>query len=211
MESGDAGAARTQLLANGTLLFAVLAPAALGMALTAHGIAETMVGADYVDAVAALAPWMALGSFFAAIRADFLDHAFQLGHRPNLQIHVTAVAAAIAIGLCLWMIPARGPVGAAIAISIAMGVSCVHAIIAGRGAYRLPLPVAGIARIAAACGVMALAVLAVPGSGAPAFMIQVAVGGLAYGVAAAALDVLGVRARLIALAMSSLHRPLKLP
>ncbi len=46
VESGDPAAARQQLVANLSLLFAVIAPAALGMALTADGLAQTLVGAQ---------------------------------------------------------------------------------------------------------------------------------------------------------------------
>jgi O-antigen/teichoic acid export membrane protein len=195
VESGDAGKAQRQLLANGSLLLAVIAPACLGMALTADGIANALVGHKFSPTVALLTPWMAAGAFFAGMRAHFLDHAFQLGRRPGLQVWVTTAAAVIAIGLSIYLIPRYGPVGAAIAVTIAMAASCVHATIAGRFAYPVPLPLATGVRVVAACIVMAVLVKAVPGRGLTTFSIQVIVGVLAYGAAAFALNVIDLRSR----------------
>jgi len=197
VDSGDAEAARRQLLANGSLLLAVLAPAALGMALTAHGIAVATVGPDYVEAVAALGPWMAVGAFFAGFRAHYLDHAFQLGRRAPLQIVVTGLAAAITLLLSLWLIPTQGAIGAAMAVAVAMAVSCLHAIWAGRRAYPLPLPADAAWRIVLACALMGLCVMLVPGSGIARLLVQVALGAAVYGAACLALDVLGLRSRLL--------------
>jgi O-antigen/teichoic acid export membrane protein len=186
-------AARQQLLANGTVLLAVLAPAAVGLALTAHGIAAILVGPRYVDAATILTPWLAAGAFFGGIRAHFLDHAFQLGHRPDLQVHVTAVAAAGAIGLGWLLIPRYGPVGCGAAMTAAMAGSCLHARIAGTRGYPLPLPLAAGVRIGLACAVMALVVTAIPDGAAPAVLLRVIAGGVSYSVSVIALNVLDLR------------------
>ena len=195
VESGDAERARLQLIANGSLLLAVMAPACLGMALTADSVAHTLVGHKFTAMVAQLTPWMAAGAFFGTIRAHFLDHAFQLGRRPGLQVWVTSVAALVAIGLCFVLIPRFGPVGAAMAVTVAMGVSCVHALISSRLAYRVPLPLSTTIRVLAACVFMGILVRLVPGSSLPAFIIQVVVGVLAYVSAAFALNVIELRSR----------------
>ncbi len=193
VESGDPVAARRQLLDNGTLLLLVMAPASLGMALTAHGLAVTLVGPRYVASVSMLTPWLAIGTFFGTIRAHFLDHAFQLGRKPHLQIRVIGVAAIIAISLSFWLIPRIGSEGAAIAVAIAMAISCVHARIEGASAYPMPLPVSGAVKIAVSCFVMALSVHALAGDTVMEFILQVAVGGFVYATSIMALNVLGVR------------------
>jgi O-antigen/teichoic acid export membrane protein len=195
VESGDAGRARRQLLANGSLLLAVMAPSCLGMALTADGVANTLVGHKFAPMVAVLTPWMAAGAFFGTMRAHFLDHAFQLGRRPGLQVWVTCVAAVVALGLSVFLIPRYGPVGAAMGVTAGMAVSCVHAAIVSRFAYPVPLPVATAIRVLAACVFMALLVRAVPGSGTLVFIIRVTVGALAYAVAAFALNILDLRSQ----------------
>jgi O-antigen/teichoic acid export membrane protein len=193
VESGDPLAARRQLMQNGTLLVAVIAPATVGMAVTAHGIAATVVGAEFVPGVTALTPWMAATAFFAAMRAHHFDHAFHLGRRPFPQVIVAAVAAILSMGLSALLIPSFGAIGVGIGTTVAMVVGCVHSYLAGRSAYRVPIPVAGTIRVALACAVMAAVVLMIPYRGLGSFILQIAAGAATYGVAAFALDVMGVR------------------
>ncbi|MBS0559424.1 MAG: lipopolysaccharide biosynthesis protein [Proteobacteria bacterium] len=196
-ESGDPAYARRQLLDNGTLLLAVIAPASLGMALTAHGIASLMVGPQFVDGVAKLTPWMAATGFFYALRAHYFDHAFQLGRRPTLQITVAATSAAVSVGLCMLLIPKYGPVGAAIATTVAMSTGCVHAYIAGKAAFPVPLPYSGTARVAIACAAMSVVVLVIPSHGTIGLFLQAGIGALVYGAVAFALNVVGARVAII--------------
>ncbi|MEI9983991.1 MAG: oligosaccharide flippase family protein [Aliidongia sp.] len=70
IERGDAAEARDQLVRNASLLLAVLMPAAIGMALTAPGIAHSLVGARFEPMVARLTPWMAMGGLLGSFRAQ---------------------------------------------------------------------------------------------------------------------------------------------
>jgi O-antigen/teichoic acid export membrane protein len=196
VESGDLAAARRQLLDNSTLLLAAMAPVSLGVALTAKGIAITLVGSQYADAVSTLTPWMAASAFFTSIRACYFDQAFQLGHRPFLLIRVLGAAAVISIGLAYWLIPRMGPEGAAIAITISAAAGCILARIEGTAAFPLPLPIAAAGKILLACGVMALAVLSVKGNTQIHFVIQVVVGAFAYSASLVALNLFGLRERI---------------
>ncbi len=200
VESGDHAAARRQLLANGTLLLAILAPASLGMALAGNCMATTLVGAKFVTGVAALMPWMAASAFFGCVRAYHLDHAFQLGKRPYMQIWIMGLAGVIAIGLSVYLIPREGPIGAAIAVTVAMAVSCVHAVIAGRYAYPLPLPIAASVRIGFCCAAMALVVVHLPDSGWGGLFLRGALGSATYALAAIAVNLLDTRERAIGIA-----------
>jgi O-antigen/teichoic acid export membrane protein len=202
VDAGDPAAARRQLEANGTLLLAVLAPAAIGMALTAPSIAATLVGPHYVATVAALPPWMAAGALFAGFRAHYLDHAFQLGRRPLGQIWVTAGGVLVTLTLDVLLIPRLGPIGAAIAVAIGAVTSMIHAGWAGRAAYDLPLPLRAAWRIAAACIAMGAGVLLVPAS----LGFQLAAGSLTYAAAAIALDIMGLRGPTLALLAKTLRR-----
>jgi O-antigen/teichoic acid export membrane protein len=195
VERGDEAAARDQLVRNASLLLAVLAPAALGMALTAPGIAHSLVGARFEPDVARLIPWMAAAGLLLNLRTNYLEHAFQLGQKPLLQVWVTAVSGGLAVLLAAMLIPRDGAVGAAIAVTIAGGVGCIHALLAGRYAFHLPVPTGQVVRILTACAAMALVVLAVPAAAPFGFVLQVLGGASAYGLAAFALDVLGARRR----------------
>ena len=193
LESGDAAAARRQLSDNGALLLAVLAPASLGMGLCADSIAATLVGPQFRDTVATLTPWLAAAALLTGFRAHYLDHAFQLGHAIGQQVWVTATAATVTLGLDAILIPRDGPRGAAIAVLVGAAASVLHAAIAGRAAFAIPLPLAQAARIVASCTVMAVCVLAIPASFPAALAAKIAVGTCSYAVAAIGFDVIGSR------------------
>jgi O-antigen/teichoic acid export membrane protein len=193
VESGDDTSVRLQLLANGTLLLAVLAPAALGMALTANCIATTFVGAKFVSGVAPLMPWMAAFSFLNSFRANHLDHAFQLGKKSYLQIWVMALSGIVAIGLSIYLIPRYGALGAVIAVTVAYAVACVHSMIAGSYAYPIPLPTAAVFRVGVCCVVMAAVVMTQPDSGWAGLILRATFGTISYALAAFALNLLETR------------------
>ena len=199
LEKGDQKAARDQLRANCSLLLALLAPASLGLALTAHGLAATFLGAQYVTPVTRIVPWVAIGAGLFSFRANYFDHAFQLGRRPYLQIWVSVAAALIAIGVSVWLIPHFGPVGAAIALIVAMILSCALALILSRYAFPLPFPWDQALRVAGACAAMTIAVIAVPATLPASFVVQVVLGAIVYALAGLTLNVLNARQHLKAL------------
>ncbi len=194
VESGDPAAARQQLVANVSLLFAVIAPAALGMALTADGLAQTLVGARFSDAMAQLVPWLAAGQFFESLRSCYFDHAFQLGHKPVYLAGIMAVTATLSIGLGVWLIPLYGPMGAAMAMAAAAAASCGLDLVLGRYSFPMPVPFGVLARLLAACGAMAAVVLSLRGDGPVFLVLQIGLGALTYAGAVLALDVLDARA-----------------
>lgn len=197
METGDRAATRAQLAQNFTLILAVLAPTAIGMALTAQGIAHTLVGHRFSAVVATLIPVLALGSLFGCIRTSYLDKAFQLGNKPSKQIAVMATAAFVSICGSWFLVPIYGPLGAAVAVVSAQLISCVHCRWAARDAYPLPLPFAAIWRVGASCAVMALIVKSVPGTGAVLLAAQVVLGGGSYCLMALASNLLEIRTKIL--------------
>jgi O-antigen/teichoic acid export membrane protein len=206
VERGDAMAAHRQLLANGMLLLAVLAPAALGIGLTANCIATTFVGAKFAAGVAPLIPWMAAFSFLNSFRANHLDHAFQLGKRSYLQIWVMTVAGAVAMGLSFYLIPRYGPIGAAWSVTAGYAVACLQAIIAGRYAYPIPLPTEATLRVGLCCLAMAAVVMSLPNSGWAGLALRVSFGGITYTLAALGVNLLETRTHAIRIARSAFAR-----
>ncbi len=180
VEGGDAAAARAQLAQNGAVLIAALAPIAAGMALTAPGIARLVVAPSLAAHVSPIMPWMAAGTFLWCVRSHHLDHAFQLGRAPGLQVRVTGLAAAISVSLSYVLIPREGAVGVAMALTAAMVVACVHAWHQGKRAYPIPLPVAAAARAALGCGAMAAVIEVMSSAGCASLAAQVCAGIVTY-------------------------------
>ena len=199
-ERGDPAGLQAQLEENFTLLISVIVPASLGMALTAPDLAHMLVGPGFQAPVAMLMPPMCLTVLLGALRGTYLDHSFQLGKRIGAQVAVSAVAAALALGGTALLVPAVGVVGAPIATTFAMAVSCVHAWLAGRRGQPMPLPAAPLIKVAAAAGAMAVAVLAIPTGQAWSLCAKVLAGGTTYAAVCLATDMLGVRAQVGAMA-----------
>ncbi len=193
VEAGDPALIRRQLQANATVLLVLLAPASLGMALVAPGLARLLVGHAYQATVASLIPWMAATSFFGGLRGCYLDHAFQLGRKPGLQIRIAAVAALIGVGGTALLVPRLGVLGAAIATTVAMAASCLHALALGRRAFALPLPSRDASWVALGCAALGLAVIAVPGHGAAALAGRIASSATLYAGCLLGTNVLGLR------------------
>ncbi len=194
LDTGREDEARQQVADNWSLLLVVLAPMAVGMALTAPGLAALLVGPHYVAGVAALTPWLAAAGFFAAIRAHGLDHVFQLAGRPGQLASISAIAAGLAVALAFVLIPRSGPLGAAYASVAAALVSCLVALAWGRRTWRVELPLQTITRVALACVVLAVSVYAA-GESLPA---EIAAGAGGYVAACLALNVLSARSSLAA-------------
>jgi O-antigen/teichoic acid export membrane protein len=195
VSGGNREQERQQLLDSGALLLAVLAPACLGVGLTAHGLSHLLVGAQFEPVVASLMPWMAAAAFFMSFRSYFLDYAFQLGFRPDLQAGVSAISVVICIALNVYLIPRMGPLGAGIAVTVTMGISCCLATVVGRRAYDIPLPVDAAMRVLLCCAFMTALILLTPARGTAGLMMQIAIGIIGYTGAALALNVLNLRTR----------------
>jgi hypothetical protein len=104
------------------------------------------------------------------------------------------LAGIIAIGLSTYLIPKEGPVGAAIAVTAAAVVSCVHSMIAGRYAYALPLPISAGIRVVICCVMMAFVVIQLPDSGWTGLVLRATLGSGTYALAAIAVNLLDTRA-----------------
>ncbi len=198
VERRDPAEVNRQLTINLTLLLGLMVPAACGLMLLSGNVATVFAGPAFAPTVAELTPWLALTALFGSIRGNYLDHAFQLAHRTGRLITVMAVAAILTIGLDFLLIPSLGAVGAALATALAYAISCIHAWISGRSVFKLPFPVAEIAKILAATAAMALVLQTVLDFTGPAGLAaQILLGGVVYGTALLALDVGGLRGEVL--------------
>lgn len=192
IESGDQAEARAQLSRNFTFLFGLMLPAGMGLALLAPGIARLFVSPIYHAAIAQMTPWLSTCAVLMALRASYVDTAFQLGKRTGLLAQVTALGALVNLGLGALLIPRWSYLGASIAMTCAFATSLVYASILAARFYPMPLPlreIVGIILATALMGVVVTMALAVPGFFG--LVLQFVSGVLTYGVALVVLDALG--------------------
>jgi O-antigen/teichoic acid export membrane protein len=167
------------------LMVGLALPAALGLALVARPLADVMVG-----------PALRTGALFLGLTNSYTHQAFMLGRRTGLLLAAMSLPAAANLALCFWLIPRFGLAGAVWATTASYGIGLVASAALGRFAEPLPIPIAAIARTAAATAIMGLAVAALPSLGGfPELALKAGVGAAVYAIAAYALDIAGLRSR----------------
>ncbi|HWE03256.1 MAG TPA: polysaccharide biosynthesis C-terminal domain-containing protein [Tepidisphaeraceae bacterium] len=187
-------AAQDQMRTNASLLMAVGAPCVVGIALLAPGISDCFLGKEFRGAAAGIMPLIALGTFFAGLKAYHFDAAFQFAHRTLHQVWIVLAAAAVNIGLNIVAIPRYGINGSAVASLVAYTVSIVITVYVGRRYFRLPFPPQACVKVLSACAAMAVALYPFRGShGALALATQIGGGAAVYGVTLLAGDFLELR------------------
>jgi len=195
VEGGDTVAIGRQLARNSSLLLALLLPASVGAAMVSPSLAKLFVGPDYVGPVASMVAWMALGAFFTGFRANYLDHAFQLGHRTRRLLGVVLVTAAINLALEFWLIPRFGGAGVAIANLIAGAAGLAIAGWAAQAVMPMPVDWRDAGKTALATAAMALFLWPLYGRGDLISLVAAVIGGAAvYGAVMLALDAMELRA-----------------
>jgi O-antigen/teichoic acid export membrane protein len=206
LDSDGREAAAKQLALNATTLLALGLPAAVGLAVTSPNIAA-LLGDQFKTEAARVIPIIAFAVLLGGLRGNYVDHAFHLSKSTMRFAMLVAFTAVLNIVLNFCLIPRFGWIGAAYASLTAYAVSLVANGIAGRHVFPLPYPVRNFAKIIAAAIVMGTAVAVVPTGNYPALVrlaIQVIVGASVYGAAVFALDLLGLREKILAVVLKPL-------
>ncbi len=187
-EGGES--ARRALKTQAETMVLISMPAAVGLALVAGPLAAVMTGEAFRDQAAHLIPWVAAAGLLGGFTTYYLDQSFELTRKTHLIPLVLAAPAAANIVLNLALIPVWGVTGAVVATVCAYAAGAITTFIVGSRLFALPLPVGAIVRTAAACAVMAVAVLALPyfGSAWVALLIHAGAGAIAFAAAALLLD-----------------------
>lgn len=196
--SGDAAATRRQLARTAELLLAILAPAAVGIALTAPYLVSFLLGPAFRETAMAIMPILAFAWMLQSISQSYVHVSFHLAMKQYLSIPHGLATLALNAALLWPLTSAFGPNGAA-------GSLLASELLGGAVGYALtfrahPLPIIpGLAwRIALSVGVMALVVTALktqmPVYSAAAFVALAVSGALVYALCGTILDVCGARA-----------------
>jgi O-antigen/teichoic acid export membrane protein len=185
-----AGAAREQL----STFFLIGLPAAAGVALVAHPLADILIGERLRDAAVTVTPWIALSALLYGLTAYYFAQAFTLGRKTTALLTAMAIPAALNVVLNLILVPRFGLIGAAWATAASFSVGLLATLILGRRVLPLPIAWAALARCGVATGGMALVVAALPTPGGIVELIlKAGVGGLVYSALALTLNAAGVR------------------
>jgi len=194
VESGDLAAVNRQLSRNSTLLLALLLPASIGAAMVSPTLAKLFVGPEYVGPVASMTAWMALAAFFAGYRANYLDHAFQLGHKTHGLLKVILVTALVNLALDIVLIPRFGAEGVAIANLISGAIGMSFAFWAARAVMPMPIAWPDAGKTVVAVLAMALFLWPFYGRGELPVLAAAVIGGAAvYAAVLLALNAMDLR------------------
>jgi O-antigen/teichoic acid export membrane protein len=176
MDSGQA-----QLVRNGVLLLATLAPATAGLWAISSPLIDLAVAEEYRSITKAVVPLALVCGTLRNIRQHFSQHVFLLHEKPNIPVYndivdATATLAGVAIGL--WLADLPGAVAGA-AAGAAVGLAFTAAW--GWRSYRFALPLSDIARVGAATLAMVLSVKMFAPTATPvSLLLAIALGGIVY-------------------------------
>jgi O-antigen/teichoic acid export membrane protein len=172
-------------------------PAAVGLALVAHPLADLMVGEELRAGAAHVTPWIAASGWLSGVTTYYLLQAFTLARRTPLLIVSMSVPAVANVALNVALIPRFGLDGALWATTISYALGAIAAWTLGRRGCPLPIPWGVLAKAGVACVAMAAGVSLVPAfGGVLELALKAATGAAIYGVIVLGLDVGGLRAKL---------------
>ncbi|HMR33247.1 MAG TPA: oligosaccharide flippase family protein [Geminicoccaceae bacterium] len=204
--------ARPLMLRQAELMLGVAMPATVGCILLAPAIAAVLLGEAFRASAAELMPWIAVGTLLAGYQTLYLAFSFSLPKKPLRETWIVGLGALLNVVLTLALVPRMGLVGAAMATVVAYAFILVASLHVGRRLLPMPTPLAGMAKIALGCAVLAAFLWPVRHITAPLpVLLHAAAGGLAYLLIIASLDVAGLRAVLArgARLASGVIRPLR--
>jgi O-antigen/teichoic acid export membrane protein len=178
-------------------LMLIAAPAATGLALVAHPLADVMIGEDMRAQAAQIIPWIAVSGLVNGFVLHYLSEAFQLSRRTDLRAWLMAIPALANVVLNVILLPRIGLMGAVYATVGAYALALLLLAVVGRKLAALSWPWLDFARIAGACAAMAIVVRLLPAPGGFAeLLLKSAVGAVTYAAVALAFDAAGARAAL---------------
>lgn len=187
-------ACRDQMRINAGLLLGLGAPAAIGLAVLAPGIAWCFLGTEFRGTALTIIPLIAAGGFLESLKAFHFDAAFQFAHRTIIQVGIVLVVAVVNIGLNLVAIPRWGINGSAGASVAAYMLSIGLTIWIGRRHFVVPFPLGTAVRALLAAGVMGLVLYPFRNDLGPWTLVwQVALGAMVYGGLLILMNYMGIR------------------
>ncbi len=197
LAANGASAARRHLADSFELLFAIVLPAVIGVALTADNIAGLILGPQFRETANAIMPILAFAWLSQSISQSYVHASFHLAQKPSLLIVHSAGTLIVNAVLMLWLTGAYGLRGAALSLVFAEAAGLALGFGLTRWAHPLPMAGRGLVRVSLSTAAMAFVVICVKPAaahaGPAAIILLAAAGGVTYAVAAIMLNVAGSR------------------
>jgi O-antigen/teichoic acid export membrane protein len=183
------------------MLLGVLAPAVTGLAIIASKLAHLVLGEEFRVDAANLIPLIALAWLLRSFSYQLLHVSFQILRKPNLMLAQGVLILAINAVALFVLVPRFGLQGAAFAVVISEAAGVAIGYWLARRAYPLPLDPRPFLKVSLATLGMAVPTYlvdrAMPDMGALEIALPILVGILTYGLCAYALDIAGLRSRIM--------------
>ena len=177
-----------QLVRNGVLLLATLAPATAGLWAISSPLIDLAVAVEYREMTKAVLPLALVCGTLRNIRQHFAQHVFLLHEKPNIPVYndiVDTSATLLGVALGLWL---GGLTGSVLGAAIGAGFGLMVTSVWGWRSYGFALPISDILRIGAATLAMLLAVKTFAASPTPAsIVLAIVLGGIVYAGALSAM------------------------
>ncbi len=177
---------QSQLVMNGVLLVAALAPVTAGLAVIARPLVELFVAAPFREVTIAVLPLSLVGGAIRNFRMHFGEQVFLLHARPMVPVwndlfDAVATLGIATLGLAVWSLE-----GAVAGAAVGAALSLVVTLFCGWRWYRFALPPGDVVRIGASAGAMAIAVHTIsPAADLVSLALAVAAGATVYAAAIA--------------------------
>ena len=188
IEAGDREGALHQVAINGALMFALLAPASVGLAFLARPLVDLMIAADYRAVTYLVLPIAMIAGAVRTLRTHTADQVCLLLDRTRVSMLSNFGDAAMAM-LCAGVgLHLAGIVGAAAGSLAGTLIASVGSVVYATARMGVRFDYSLFARVCAASAFMALALsLAPPPTGALGLVAHVVLGALVYAAAILAL------------------------
>jgi len=174
-----------QLANSGAILFALLLPATIGLALVAPSLTSLVIAKPFQATTFVVLPVAMAAGALRNMRLHFSDQAFLLFERTDLSIIVNGFEAGAMIVFCSIGISIHGLAGAVEGCLLASFLGLIAGLSLSRLRFGLIIPWKHILRISIAAAVMALAVSLTPGGQAASVLLlglKVIAGAIAYAI-----------------------------
>jgi O-antigen/teichoic acid export membrane protein len=181
-------AGQAQLINNGVLLLATLAPAVAGLYIIGEPLVTLIVAEPYRLITTQVLPLAILTGALRSVRVHFANQVFLLHEKPMIPVMNDGIDAALTIilgGLGLWL---GGLTGCIFGIMIGAALTLATGLLAAWHWHKFTFPVPDLLRIGTAVTAMSLAVSALNTGASPqSILLAITVGGLVYAAVFAAL------------------------